>query len=157
MEGRLIGVKYDGNFFTCEQDSTFSFEQEMLPTSGMDAGWRDYIGGYKGWSIEYSGKFTTGAIDGNSNKLIEKWLNEPDAVFELYFGARDGADRNGYFKGKARLQNGSISAPTNGSVTNTFSFIGCGKFESWWEEFEQLVNAMPAPEDKPFVIDTSNW
>ena len=157
MEGRLIGVKYDGNFFTCEQDSTFSFEQEMLPTSGMDAGWRDYIGGYKGWSIEYNGKFTTGAMGGNSNKIIDKWLNEPDAVFELYFGARDGADRSGYFKGKARLQNGSVTAPTNGSATNTFSFIGCGKFESWWEEFWQIINAMPAPEDKPFVIDTSNW
>jgi len=48
MEGRILGIKIDGEFSQCEIDCTLNIEQEQLPTSSMDAGWRESIGGYKG-------------------------------------------------------------------------------------------------------------
>lgn len=157
MEARLIGLKRDGEWMECELDVTISFEQEMLPVSGEETYWNDYIGGYKGWSIDYSGKFTTGSSLGHSNKIIERFTNEQDSEYELYFGARDGVSQEFFLKGKARLQNGSINAPSTGSAMTNFSFIGCGRLESWWREFWQIINAMPYDADKPLIIDTSRW
>ena len=158
MEGKILGLKVDNEFAQCEIDCTLNFEQEQLATSGMDAGWRDHIGGYKGWSVDLNSKLTVGAMLGHTNKIIDRFINEEDAEFELWFGSRDGAqDANFYLKGRAGLQNGSINAPSNGSAMANFSFLGRGKLESWWEEYWRIINAMPAPADKPLVFDTSNW
>lgn len=158
MEGRILGIKIDGEFSQCEIDCTLNIEQEQLPTSSMDAGWRESIGGYKGWSVDLSSRLTVGAMLGHTNKVIDRFINEEDAEFELYFGTRDGAqDANFYLKGRARLQNGSLNAPNNGSAMANFSFVGCGKLESWWDEYWRIINAMPAEADKPLVIDTSKW
>ena len=58
MEGRVIGIKIDGEFSQCEIDCTLNIEQEQLPTSSMDSGWRESIGGYKGWSVDLSSRLT---------------------------------------------------------------------------------------------------
>ena len=62
MEGKILGLKVDNEFAQCEIDCTLNFEQEQLATSGMDAGWRDHIGGYKGWSVDLNSRLTVGAM-----------------------------------------------------------------------------------------------
>ena len=99
MEGRVIGIKIDGEFSQCEIDCTLNIEQEQLPTSSMNAGWRESIGGYKGQSVDLSSRLTVGVMLGHTNKIIDRFINEEDAEFELYFGTRDGSqDANFYLK-----------------------------------------------------------
>lgn len=158
MKGRLIAVRKDGDFIKCEQDCTLNYDQEMLPTSSkVKGGWKDYIGGYKGWSVDVNSRVQIGASQGHTNKALERFINEQDAVYEIYLGSIDGASPEWYVKGLARLQTGNINAPVDGNSMHAQSFIGCGVLESWGEEFWRIINAMPAPADKPNIVDTSKW
>lgn len=158
MKANLIGLIIDGNFVQCEQEVTLNYEQEMLPTSSKAKGaWLDYIGGYKGWSIDVGSRFSVGTDSGYTNKALEKYINTPDAVYELYLTNIFGANPEFYIKGLARLKNGSINAPNTGSASHSQSFVGCGALESWAEEYWRIINAMPVPEDKPNIVDTTKW
>lgn len=155
MKGRLIGLRLDGDYMKCEQDVTLNIDQEMIQIS---AGiFKDYVGGYKGWSIDVNGRFSVGTTQGNTNKVLQNFIDVDDYEYEVYLGSVEGASPEWYVKGKARLQNGSINANIEGNASSVYSFIGCGGLEDWAEEYWQIINAMPAPADKPIIVNTTGW
>ena len=158
MKGRLIGVKLNDSWIPCEQDCTLNYSQEQLPTSSkVKGGWKDSIGGYKEWSIDVSGRLDVGSSNAFFNKVLERFIKEDDAVYEIYFGSRIGAEQTFYLKGKARLQNGTLNANVDNNATRSESYVGCGALECWAEEYRRIINAMPANADKPNIVDTSKW
>lgn len=155
MRGRLIALKVNGDYIKCEQDVTLNFDQEMIQVSGGI--FKDYVGGYKSWSVDVNSRFDLGSSQGYANKILQSFIEIDDKEYELYLGSIEGADEEWYVKGKARLQNGSMNANVSSNAASTSSFIGCGSLEYFSVEFFRIINAMPAYADKPNIVDTTDW
>lgn len=158
MKGKLIGIKIDDRFIPCETNCTFNYEADMLPTANKSKGaWRDYIEGFKGWSIEVQGRFIVGAVRSSFNKILERTILNRNQTFEIMFASRDGAVPEFYIQGIARVQTATLDAPVDGNATHNFQFIGCGAPTLFFDEYWRLIDAMPAESDKPKIVDTTKW
>lgn len=158
MQGKIIGIKIDGGWTPCELECQLQFESELLPTSSRKKGyWRDFVEGLRGWSVSLSGRMTPMATNKAAfNQVVQKYLRNENS-FEIAF-----ATKNGYWpamklSGKTMLVNCDFQANTTEMASYNMTFQGCGNLEFEIDDLWSLINAMPAPADKPKVVDTTHW
>lgn len=158
IEGRLIGVKMNSQFFKCETGCTFGYDVEMLPASSVSSGYyEESIPGKISWTMTVNGNLSLAALPYHDFGHILEKVQDRERVY-LEMVTRTGI--NPYFSiaGWAWPQNGGIDAQATGNATWNNSFKGDGEFVTDWNQFGGLIiNAMPADANKPYIVDTTGW
>ena len=153
IDGRFIGVAIDDMFFACEMNSSFSQENEMLEIASQGRkGFRNYIYGYKGWSLTVTAVMNNGTFPSSWNKILEK-ITQTNDPFDVVWKTQDNYSEAMYIKGKAIVPSFSAEAPNDNKATYSVTFQGCGELEMYADEVWLQINAMPAPADKDIIVN----
>ena len=155
MEGKMIGIKVDGQWINCEWDSSLNIETEMQEVSANgNKGWKDFIEGYQSWGMSVTARMTNGTTMGSWNKIVTKVLQR-GGKFEVAFRAREGEAQSFVFEGLALIPSIGLSAPMEGSASYNLTFQGCGELQlKNVTDVWQIINAIPAEDDKNIIIYT---
>lgn len=157
IQGKLIGLKMDGEFFKCETACTFSYEVEMLPCASVMSGqYQEAIPGKISWIMTVAGNLSLAPAQFNDFISITRKVQAKERVF-LEMVTRNGISPYLSISGWAWPQNGGLDAQSTGLATWSNSFRGDGPFTTDWEEFAIIINAMPVAADKPYIVDTTEW
>lgn len=155
IQGKVIGVSINGDFYPCELNSSIDLNIEMISTASKAKGyWEDFVNGKKSWNINVDGRLNLmESMNSAFNKIFEHAING-DNLFQVAFQMKTNPDTEQFFRfwGDARLSNANLSAPPTGYATGTYTFNGCGKLNFEALNIQQIVRAMEIPEDKPLTI-----
>lgn len=156
IPGRLMGISVGDNFIACETECTFSFDGEMLPKDSVISGkWMEYIPGKRNWTMNVNGNLLKREVDSDFKTLYRSFVDGD--ILSLKFRTRAGVDQFMIWSGQAMVMNGGANAPRNGMTNWNITFRGTGPLNFDWEEFWTIINAMPADEDQPNIVDTRDW
>lgn len=152
ISGRLIGLKANGIFISCEVSSDFSFNADMLPASAIDsAGWKEFVSGIRSWSMTVNGQLLAEAVGADFKTLLNNFFSRLPVT--LIWGTRPSALTQMTISGLALLSAGSATAPNKGAATWTMTFQGTGALTTSFEDYSLIIDAMPASADYPVIVD----
>lgn len=156
MQGKIIGVKVDGEFMTCEQSSSFNITTEMLQTASKNTGgFYEYIKGFKGWTLTVQANMTNSMRISSWDKILRKIITTTDDYFEVIWTTKVGEMESFTIKGKALIPDFTLDAPLEGSATQSITFQGSGSIAiSDVNDIWTIINAMPYNADKPNIVQT---
>lgn len=156
VPGKLLGVQVGNSFISCETSCDFNCTVDMLPASAITSGrWKEFIPGMRGWTVTVNANLLLAKQDSDVKVVLQ--AIESGAKMGISFSTRGGVSPHLIISGFAYPQTVGISAPNTGLATSTITFQGTGPTTLDFEEFWLIINAMPAPSDKPVYIDTTNW
>lgn len=158
IRGALMGLSADGNFISCETNAEMHFDTEMIPASSVSSGYfREKVPGKQDWRMQVDGNLLKRAMASDFKTLFTSWRNRQPV--QLQFRTRPWVDQYLIFEGEAWVQQGSLLAPIRGLSNWTIVFDGNGVLNMDWEEFWNIINAMPPTADWPTVVeqDPNNW
>lgn len=152
MKGKILGVKYEGEWYLCERNAELNMDKELYPTASKDKGfWNDYIGGQKGWSITMDGAVNPmSAYSASFNNIIKRFINT-DTKVQVEFSTKTTESMLRYY-GQAMIKSINVSAPVQGEASVNFMFQGCGKLNYEEIDLDYIINSMPIIDDKPFIV-----
>lgn len=152
IPGRLLGLQVNGVFISCEVSSTFNFQADMLPASAIDsAGWKEFLAGIRSWSMSVSGQLLAEAVGADFKTVLNTYFSRLPVL--LIWGTRPSATTQLSISGSALLASGSATGGSKGSSTYDLSFQGTGVLQTSFEDFSLIIDAMPAIEDYPIIVD----
>lgn len=152
IAGRLIGLKVNGIFISCEISCDFNFQADMLPASAIDsARWKEFISGIRSWSMSVNGQLLAEAAGADFKTVMNSFFSGLP-VF-LNWGTRPSAVTQLSITGSALLSTGSATAPGKGFSTYNLNFQGTGPLTTSFQDFQLLIDAMPASADYPVIVD----
>lgn len=129
MDGKLVGLKIDGNYVDCEISCTLTVSNEHLDASGATNGnWRYFIEGYKSWNVTVNAKALRNASSAGFAKIFKKNFLS-NQTFVLIIGLKDDPSEDLLFiQGNAKIQNLDFTANVEDKAEMNISFIGNGAF-----------------------------
>lgn len=152
----MIGVTVRGTFIACEIESELQFDKEMIPVSSTASGkWTEYIPGKRTWQMTVNMGLLKRAAGEDFKTLYMAYFD--DVPITVQFRTRPTQDQQLIFEGEGYVKSGTSSAPRQGLATANMVIQGSGVLNMEWEEFWQIINAMPAEADKPLIVDTTDW
>lgn len=153
VAGRLFGIKMNGAFVSCEISCEIVFDREMLPATAVDSGgWKEYINGLRGWSINVNGKLLLDAVGADIKTLLQTAYFS-DLPLYVQFATRPSVTEQLVFSGNALLPSANISAGASGTANWTATLQGNGKLNHNLQDFLLLIDAMPAEADYPTIVN----
>lgn len=156
LYGKMMGVTVNGDFISCEMDSTLNFDKEMVSVSSVQSGrWADFIPGKRNWQITVNMALLKSKAPQDFKTLYDAYFE--DTLLQVSFRTRLSVDQFVIFEGQGYLKSGDASAPRSGLATGNMVIIGSGILNKSWEEFWLIINAQPAKDDKPVIVDTTEW
>lgn len=156
ISGSIIGLKVDGYFVSCEVSSDFTYDVEMKPTSSTESGnFKDYIPGKLDWQMSVSANTLLRSVGADFKTIFQGVLLR--RKFDVEFSTRIGDPAAFSFKGKAFAMNGNVGAQRGQTSQWTVTFKGTGAIELITNPYFLIINAMPAPADKPYTVNTTQW
>lgn len=156
IRGALIGLKINDSFVSCETSCEFSFDVNMLAASPPDSGrWASFIPGLRSWKMTVNMNLLLASVGADIKTVLQAVITG-EAV-QLQFRTNVSISPHMIISGTAYPQTGGITAPGKGNATANVTFTGSGPFTTDFEQFYLIIDAMPAPSDKPYIIDTTQW
>lgn len=105
-----------------QQGLTINRDKDTFEVTSKDSsGWKEFLSGFKEWSIDNDGIYVRSH---NSHKALKKIFNEDDPVLIKVTNQKAETD---LFGGLAILQSYPIEAPYDDAVTYTASLQGTGE------------------------------
>lgn len=127
MNGRIIGIKVDGEFVPCETGCDFSVDGERIATSSKENGsWRNSIAGYRSWKVGVNGNLVINGSPAGAMRLIRSIMFGQDV--QLIMTMRVSNAEVMTITGYAGTTNITINAPSVGAATWSGAFDGVGEF-----------------------------
>lgn len=156
VPGKLLGVQVGNNFVSCETQCDFNCTVDMLAASAVTSGrWKEFIPGMRGWTVTVNMNLLLATQNADVKTILAQI--ETGEKVGISFCTRNGISPHMIISGFAYPQTVGISGPGAGLATATVTFQGTGPTTLDFEEFWLIINAMPAPADKPNIVDTTNW
>lgn len=156
LYGKMMGVTVDGDFISCELESTLYFDKDMVPVSSVKSGkWGEVVPGKRSWSITVNMALLKSKAPQDFKTLYDAYFD--DTLLQVSFRTRLSVDQYLIFEGQGYLKSGDASAPRSGLATGNMVIVGSGILNKSWEEFWMIINAQPANADKPVIVDTTEW
>lgn len=158
VKGSMIGMKIGDDFVSCETNSSFDFDVEMLPTSPIDGGrWSSSIPGIRSWTMTVDGNMLLRSVGADIKTVLNAVLT--GERLHLEFRTRMGINPEVAISGWAYPQTGNITAPLRGKTTWNVRFQGDGPFEIDVEDFWLIINNMPIDNDYQTIVeqDWDDW
>lgn len=153
MNGRIIGVKLDGEFVPCETGCDVSFNGERINISSSENGnWRKSIAGYRSWNVGVNGDFVINESPASFLELV-KAIDEGRDI-DLIITMRVSNAQVFTIMGTVGTTNVTLNAPSTGKATWTGSFDGVGRPNIDYDIYNTIINGLPIDEEKPFIVDT---
>ena len=153
ISGKIIGLKINGVFTSCEISCQMDFQTEMLPASAVDSGrWKEFIAGVRGWTMQVNGNLLLEAVSSDIKALITTGYINGLPLF-LQFSTRASSTIQMILSGAALLSAGNITSPITGSATWSANFQGTGELDTTYNDFGLLIDAMPSSADYPIILD----
>lgn len=154
VAGRLIGLKINGAFVSCETACTFSFDIDMLPASAVDSGrWKEWVQGIRSWSITVNGNLLLESVASDFKTIVTSGLMQGSTFF-LQFSTHASSTIQMVFSGAALTKGGQLNAQSTGVANWSVSFQGTGPLTTTYNDYELLIDAMPAEADYPIIINS---
>lgn len=154
VAGRLIGVKINGAFVACETACTFNFDIDMLPASAVDSDrWKEWVQGIRSWSITVNGNLLLESVASDFKTIVNSGLIQ-GSVFFLQFSTHPTSTIQLVYSGAAYVKGGQLNAQSTGAANWSLSFQGTGALNSSFVDYDLLIDAMPAFEDYPIVVNS---
>lgn len=124
MDGKLIGLKIDGEFVPCETNCAIKMSNEQLDASGEHNGnWKHWIEGYKSWNMSVNAKLMKSTSPAGFAKIFKKNLL-PNQMYEVIIASKNNSDL--ILKGNAKIQDLDMSAEVDTKANYNINFIGTG-------------------------------
>lgn len=153
FEGRQIRLSVDGDFVNCETNCELTVNRDTLGKSDNTTGqFRKYREGYIDWTMSVDARSIISSFKGGFNKVLTKMILGGNITVEMSITIDN--DKIMSIKGQAFPMNFTLTNPSVGFSTYNVVFRGTGELETDFEEFWQIINAMPYDATKPLVIDT---
>ena len=128
INGTLYIVDVDGNPIAYQQNATLNFESDALETTNKESGgWREYIYGARGWSIEGDALFIStpaGATRTGLEYLEDAMVNRTTVT--VVFIEQNNTSGTFKWTGEALVTSLSREAPVEDVATFSFSLQGTG-------------------------------
>ena len=153
IPGKLIGVKINGAFTSCEVSCTINLNRELLPASAVDSGgWKEYISGIRDWSISINANLLLEAVAADIKTVLTAsyFGNLP---LYIQFSTRPSVETELILSGNALFQSGSITAGNVGNASTNINLQGNGELTPNFQNYALLIDAMPAEADYPIIVD----
>ena len=158
IQGKVIGVSVDGNYYPCELNSSLDINIEMINASSKAKGYfEDFENGKKTWSISLDGRLNALESWGSSfNNILVNALHGSNE-FEVAFQMKSNPETELFFRfwDKARLNNANLSASNQGYANGSYTFQGCGRLNFEIKNVTDILRAMEIEDDKDIVVDMS--
>lgn len=155
VAGRLIGLKINGAFVSCETSCTFNFDIDMLPASAVDSGrWKEWVSGIRSWGITVNGNLLLESVASDFKTIVTSGLMQGN-IFYLQFSTRPSSTIELVFSGAALTKGGQLNAPSAGVANWSVSFNGTGALATSYNDYALLIDAMPAEADYPIIVNSS--
>lgn len=155
IDGKIIGLKVNGSFVSCETSCSLHFESDLLPASAVTSGgWKEFLYGIRSWTMSANGNLLLESVPSDIKALITTgFINQ----YPLYvqFSTRVSSTIQMVLSGAALLSGGDITAPSNSKATWQANFQGTGPLDTVYNEFDLLIDAMPSEALWPIVVDES--
>lgn len=127
MNGRIIGIKVDGEFVPCETGCDFSVDGERIATSSKENGsWRNSIAGYRSWKVGVNGNLVINGSPAGAMLLTRAIILGTNV--QLIMTMRITNAEIMTITGTVGTTNITINAPSVGLATWSGSFEGVGAF-----------------------------
>lgn len=153
FEGKQIRLSVDGDYVNCETNCELSVNTETIGKSNNTTGkFRKYRKGYIDWTMSVDARSIISSFKGGFNRVLTNMLFGDNITVEMSIII--GGDKIMSVKGEAFPMNFTLTNPSVGMSTYNVVFRGTGELFTEFEEFWQIINAMPYNADKPLVIDT---
>lgn len=158
IDGKLLGIRIDGDFSPCEVTCSIRDENELLPASSEESGnHENFIEGYKRGSITVNSRLLINASPSGYARIMQKNAL-PNQTFELVFENRTSDAPGIMVMGTYRIQEMELTASVGDKAEYNITFVRCGAYTRLeFEEYNIIINAMPAWADKPYIVDTRQW
>lgn len=156
FKGSLIGLNINGAAVSCETNSEFNFNQQMIPAASTTSGRAsEFVAGKYDWSLTVDGNMLLVTVGADIKTVLDAVLSGEQMALEW----TTNAGITPFFKltGNAYPQTGDIVAPSDDLATWSVTFIGNGPFAVDSEEFWLIINAQPPASDKPTIVDQNIW
>lgn len=155
ISGDMLCLYLDGHQLACETSCDFSFTQDMKQISPYMAGrWQQVIPGVRSWQMTVSANFITGFKEADFKTILSALLSGKRFAIAM----RTQTDFSPAFMigGYAYPSGGSMSSTGSDIVGYTTTFTGDGPLqyssEASTDDLWRIINANPAPADKPYYI-----
>ncbi|HVW99716.1 MAG TPA: hypothetical protein VHA52_04620 [Candidatus Babeliaceae bacterium] len=153
VAGKIIGMKIAGAFVSCEVSCTINFNQEMIPASAVDSGrWKEFIAGIRDWNAAVNGNLLLEAVGADIKTILTQGFFGTLPIF-LQFSTRPSATTELLLSGNVLFQSGGMTAPATGKATWTVNLQGSGPLNSDFQDYPLLIDAMPAEQDYPIIVN----
>lgn len=142
LEGRLIGVKIDGNFYNCQTAGDLTLGTSLTknpickpnPSGTISVAWETSNVDSKNWQITFSAQSFLDSITGykNNNDLITSFVNGNLQVEAQFLTSANLTDTENYehdflFEGAGILGTIKLNAPAQGGSTYDVTITGNGE------------------------------
>lgn len=154
VKGSLIGLKINGQFVSCETGCEFNFQRNLLAASAKEKGrWKEFVAGSRNWSMSVNGNLLMQSVGADIKTVLQALLDGEEVTVE--FKTRSAVVPSLSISGTAIPQTGGIAGPSSGKASWNLTFQGTGPFETNFELFALIINAMPPEAEWPTIIDTT--
>lgn len=154
VAGRLIGLKINGAFVSCETACTFNFDIDMLPASAVDSGrWKEWVQGIRSWGITVNGNLLLESVASDFKTIVQSGLMQGN-VFYLQFSTHASSTIQMVFSGAALTKGGQLNADATSTASWSVSFQGTGSLATSYNDYDLLIDAMPSFADYPIILNS---
>lgn len=142
VQGRLIGVKLNGNYYNCQTDAKLTFGTSVTknpickpnPDGTTSITWETSTVDSKNWQITFSAQSFLDSITGtkNNNDLIKDFVGGDLQVDAQFLTSENLTDIEGFehdflFDGPGLLSGLTLNAPSAGASTYDVTITGNGE------------------------------
>nr|BDD47702.1 hypothetical protein 4 [bacterium] len=124
IKGTLIYLRFSSVDVVGLTEKTLSVDADMLECTDQQSsgGWREYLVGNKGGTINVSGIYDDSAANGNLSEFTK--LTDGTSV-SFWFGEKTTGER--YLSGTAYVSNYTVNGPLNDPASFSFTLTITGK------------------------------
>lgn len=152
IQGKLMGLKVNGVFISCEVSSDISFQGETLPATAIDSGgWKEFLSGLRSWSMNVNGQLLAEAVGADFKTIFNSFVSRNPIL--LTWSTRPSATTALSLTGTAIVASGSATGPNKGNSTWTVAFQGTGALVPSFQDFALIIDAMPPEATYPIIFD----